>query len=212
VTAAVASILKEKGRLDALVNNAGYAQYGSAEEVSLEDAQRQFDVNVFGLMRMTQAVLPTMRRQRSGVIVNLSSAAGKISTPFAGWYSASKHAVEALSDALRAEVAPFAIRVVLIEPGAIRTEFDDIALSALHNASRIPDYQARAAAFDKLIQNSYRRAPGPSLIAQVVERALAAPRPRARYALPADSRLFILMRRLLSDSLFDRLLNSQIRA
>lgn len=211
VKTAVQRIMAHSGRLDVLVNNAGYALYGAAEEVSLKDAEYQMNVNVLGLMRVTQAVLPIMRKQRSGVIVNLSSVAGKVSTPFAGWYSASKHAVEALSDALRLEVRPLGIRVVLIEPGSIKTEFGDIALGALHKASNIDDYKPMAASFDTLIQNSFRSAPGPEIIARTIHHAVVSGSGRVRYALPNDSRMFIFLRWLLSDRLFDALLASQIR-
>jgi NADP-dependent 3-hydroxy acid dehydrogenase YdfG len=204
-------ILFSRGRIDVLVNNAGYALYGAGEEVSIEDAASQMDVNVLGLMRVTRAVLPAMRRQRSGVIVNLSSVAGKVSTPFAGWYAASKHAVEALSDALRLEVKPMGIRVVLIEPGSIKTEFGDLALTELRRASTISDYHPMAASFDRLITNSFRNAPGPDIIAKTIHRAITSRRGRSRYALPADSRMFIFLRWLLSDRLFDALLGSQIR-
>jgi NADP-dependent 3-hydroxy acid dehydrogenase YdfG len=211
VKAAIQKIVAEKGRLDTLVNNAGYAVYGSGEEVSLQDARYQLEVNVIGLMRVTQSVLPIMRRQRSGTIINMSSAAGKVSTPFAGWYSASKHAVEALSDALRMEVQPFGIRVVLIEPSAIKTEFDDIALGELRKASKIADYQSMASSFNKLIENSFRSAPGPEIIATTIHQAMMSSSPRSRYAVPNASRIFIFLRWLLSDNLFDGMLSSQIR-
>jgi NAD(P)-dependent dehydrogenase (short-subunit alcohol dehydrogenase family) len=211
IRAAVAHIKQRKGRLDVLVNNAGYALYGVLEEVTPEDVHQQFDVNVFGLMSMTQAVLPLMREQRSGIIVNLSSVAGKVSTPFAGWYSASKHAVEALSDALRAEVAPFGIQVVMMQPGSIKTEFGDIALNELQKASNLPAYRQTAAAFEKLIRNSYRNAPGPEVVAETIYRAIAGGQPRTRYAFPNDSRLFIFLRKWLPDRMFDRLLSAQMR-
>ncbi|MDX2163370.1 MAG: oxidoreductase [bacterium] len=212
VKRAIQHILSSKGRIDVLVNNAGYALYGAVEEVSLEDAAYQLNVNVLGLMRVTQAVLPIMRQQRTGIIVNLSSVAGKVSTPFAGWYAASKHAVEALSDALRLEVKRLGIRVVIIEPGSIKTEFGDIALRELHKASTIDDYVPMAASFDKLISNSFRNAPGPDIIAKAIHKAVISQGQHARYALPNDSRMFIFLRRLLSDRVFDALLGSQIRA
>lgn len=118
------SIVSRFGHLDVLINNAGFWLYGTQEEVSIPEAKRQFDVNVFGMACVTQQVLPYLRAQNSGTIINISSVAGGVSTPFAGWYAASKHAVEAMSDALRAEVKSFGIKVVVIQPGAIKTNFD----------------------------------------------------------------------------------------
>ena len=125
--AGVEQIVAETGRIDVLVNNAGYGSYGAIEDVPLDEARRQFDVNVFGAMRLTQLVLPHMRAQRSGTVVNISSMGGKIHTPLGGWYHGTKFAVEALSDCLRLEVKPFGIDVVVIEPGGIRTEWGEIA-------------------------------------------------------------------------------------
>src|SRR6266511_2515234 len=124
---AVASVLAEAGHVDALVNNAGYGQYGAAEDVTAEEWRRQFDVNLFGAIEAARAVLPAMREKRRGTIVNVSSVAGKIAIPFAAPYCASKHALEAFSDALRVEVAPFGIRVAVIEAGPIETRFGDRA-------------------------------------------------------------------------------------
>src|ERR1700754_928544 len=127
MTGGVKRIIAEAGRLDVLVNNAGYGSYGALEDVSLDEARRQFDVNVFGLARLTQLALPHMRAQRSGYVVNVSSIGGKMYEPLGGWYHPTKFAVEALSDSLRMELKPFGIHVVVIEPGAIRTEWGGIA-------------------------------------------------------------------------------------
>ncbi|HXM76193.1 MAG TPA: SDR family oxidoreductase, partial [Thermoanaerobaculia bacterium] len=127
ISEAVATALAEAGRIDALVNNAGYGQYGAVEDVRVEDWRAQFEVNVFGAIAMIQAVLPSMRAAGSGTIVNVSSVVGKIAIPFAAPYGASKHALEAISDALRVEVAGFNVRVVLVEPGPIATKFGDRA-------------------------------------------------------------------------------------
>jgi NADP-dependent 3-hydroxy acid dehydrogenase YdfG len=209
ITFVLQHIIEQTGRLDVLINNAGYALYGVLEEVSPMDARRQFDVNVFGMMQLTQAVLPIMRQQHGGTIINLSSVAGKIATPMAGWYCASKHAVEALSDALRMEVAPLGIKVILIEPGSIKTEFGDIALNELSKASQIDAYKRMATAFNNRIQQAYRTAPGPEIVAETIHKALQAHHPNPRYAFPNDSRLFILLRRLLSDRLLDSLFRTQ---
>ncbi len=211
IEVAIEHIKASQERIDVLVNAAGYALYGALEEVASEKAQHEFEVNVFGLMRVTQALLPLMRQQRSGRIINLSSVAGKFVTPFAGWYNASKFAVEALSDALRNEVASFGIQVVVVEPGAIKSEFADIALGGLQDASNLAEYRGMSRSFAKLVSNSYRNAPGPDIVAKAIFKAITARHPSARYALPADSSLLITLRRLLSDRMIDSLLRSQIK-
>ncbi|MBA3823102.1 MAG: SDR family NAD(P)-dependent oxidoreductase [Ktedonobacterales bacterium] len=203
--------MQREKRLDVLINGAGYGLYGTLEEVSLTQARHEFAVNVFGLAAMTQQVLPLMRAQRSGRIINLSSVAGKVSTPLAGWYAASKHAVEALSDALRLEVAHVGIQVVLIEPGAIKTEFDGVALDSLDAVQRPEEYRTLAASFTQLLRNSYQRASGPAVVARVIGQAVAARHPRARYALPLDSRAFIALKRWARETNLDRILLSQMR-
>jgi NAD(P)-dependent dehydrogenase (short-subunit alcohol dehydrogenase family) len=211
ITAAIAEIINQSGRIDLLINNAGYGQYGILEEVSAEEAQRQFDVNVFGLMRVTRAVLPIMRAQKSGRIINMSSVAGRVSTPLGGWYSASKHAVEALSDALRLEMAPFGIKVVVIQPGAIKTSFDDVALNELTRTARIEAYRPMAQAFKRLVEGSYARAPGPELGAKAIVRAATDRRPPLRIVLPNDSRALIALKRLFGDGFLDWAVSTQLR-
>ncbi|NJM05707.1 SDR family NAD(P)-dependent oxidoreductase [Candidatus Gracilibacteria bacterium] len=211
VVAAVGHVITQAGRIDALVNNAGYGQYGVLEDVDLADAQRQFDSNVFGLIRLTKAVLPTMRQQRSGRIINISSVAGRVATPMAGWYSASKHAVEALSDALRLEMQAFNVQVIVIQPGAIKTGFDSIAVQELERTTRTAAYRPMITAFSRLITNSYQRAPGPEIVAAAIVRACVANKPPARITLPSHSHLLIGLKQLLGDGLFDRLLRSQLR-
>jgi NAD(P)-dependent dehydrogenase (short-subunit alcohol dehydrogenase family) len=211
VAAAVQTVLDTAGRIDLLVNNAGYGQYGSVEDVGLADAQRQFDVNVFGVARVTRAVLPVMRQQRGGRIVIVSSVAGRLATPFAGWYSASKHAVEALSDALRLEAAPFGIQVTVVQPAAIKTGFDTVALDELARTTQIAAYQPMAAAFRKLVESSYARAPGPEVVAEAIMRVATTRRAPARIAVPGEARALLLLKRLLSDRLFDRLVGAQLR-
>jgi NADP-dependent 3-hydroxy acid dehydrogenase YdfG len=207
VTNAINHIIERVGRIDVLVNNAGYGLYGILEEVPHEEAQRQFDVNVFGLMTMTRAVIPIMRKQGSGRIINISSVAGKMVTPVAGWYAASKHAVEALSDALRIEVAPFGVKVVVIEPGAIRTEFEDTAVKELEATHHMDVYKRMAEKFRTVIQNSYKRAPSVEIVVRTIAKSITLTNPRARYALPMESRIFILVRRLAGDRMMDGLLS-----
>jgi len=147
--AGVERILAETGRIDVLVNNAGYGSYGAIEDVPMDEARRQFEVNVFGLARLAQLVLPHMRELRSGTIVNISSMGGKIYTPLGGWYHGTKFAVEALSDCLRIETKPFGINVVVIEPGGIKTEWGEIAADGLRKMSGTGPYSDQAAAMAK---------------------------------------------------------------
>jgi NAD(P)-dependent dehydrogenase (short-subunit alcohol dehydrogenase family) len=148
MTAAVKTVMQETGRIDVLINNAGYGSYGALEDVPPEEAHRQFDVNLFGLARLTQLVLPAMRAQRSGRIVNVSSIAGKFGEPFGSWYHATKFAVEGLSDSLRMELHPFGIDVVVIQPGAIHTEWANIAHYSLIKYSGNGPYGHRACEHD----------------------------------------------------------------
>jgi len=203
--AGVDRIVGETGRIDVLVNNAGYGSYGAIEDVPLDEARRQFDVNVFGAMRLTQLVLPHMREQRSGTVVIISSMGGKIHTPLGGWYHGTKFAVEALSDCLRLEVKPFGIDVVVIEPGGIRTEWGQIAADALMKASGSGAYAAQAKAMARSLgadANSSRNSP-PTVIADAIGKAVTAGRPKTRYAVGFAARPLIGLRRVLPDRAFD---------
>jgi NADP-dependent 3-hydroxy acid dehydrogenase YdfG len=206
MTAFVSTVLAECGQVDVLVNNAGYGSYGSIEDVSLDEARRQFDVNVFGLARMTQLVLPHMRARKSGYIVNISSMGGRIWEPLGGWYHATKFAVEGLSDSLRAEVSPFGIKVVVIQPGSIRTEWGRIAAEKLESTSRETAYAKQARLVSRGLRSSdtSRLASEPVVVADVVVRAVSRRRPRTRYPVGGGARLFLLMERVLPDRGFDR--------
>lgn len=206
---AVEHIRASKGRLDILVNNAGYGLYGTVEGLTQEQVRRAFDVNVFGLGQMTQAVLPLMRAQKSGTIVNMSSVVGKVSTPVLGWYAATKHAVEGLTDALRLEVKPFGIKVVLIEPGSIDTGFEDVAMATLEKSDDPAVYHEMRVSFAKIIRNGYENAPGPEVVVDQVYKAITANNPKARYAAGRDAKMFITMKGLLNDGLFDRMVAMQ---
>ena len=187
--------MRRFGRIDVLVNNAGYALRGALEEVPVEDAQALFDVNVFGVLRMIRTVVPQMRRQGSGRIITISSIAGKCSTPGSGTYSATKFAVEALSDALRWELAPFGIQVVIIEPGSIDTPFDATAQAhartILANASS--PYHALYERSAAVAASMRRREAGPEAVAKVIQQAIEAARPKRRYlvAIPFSGRLVL---------------------
>lgn len=207
IVAAVRSVLDESGRLDALVNNAGYGAYGALEEVPLEEGRRQFEVNLFGLARLIQLALPTMRAQGSGRIVNVTSIGGKIHEPMGSWYHATKFAVEGLSDCLRMELEPFGIDVVVVEPGAIRTEWSGIARRSLLETSGEGPYAEQARLAAALLAGADRgQGSPPEVVAEAVAAALRARRPRTRYVVGGGAKPLVAMRRLLSDRSFDRLM------
>ncbi|MBI5743671.1 MAG: SDR family NAD(P)-dependent oxidoreductase [Elusimicrobia bacterium] len=213
VKAAVELVLRDAGRLDALVNNAGYGAHGTAEEVPLAEARRQFDVNLFGPARLTQLLLPHMRAAGGGTIINISSIAGKLGMPTGGWYHASKHALEAWSDALRLETAQFGIRVVLVEPGPIKTEWDDTALVNLRKYSGSGPYAPMVGRIIEKFRAGYRGgAPGPQAVAQVILKALEARSPAARYAVPFKAAAMLLVKRLTPDALYDWVIRTALKA
>lgn len=201
----VEGIVATTGRIDVLVNNAGYGSYGAIEDVSPNEARRQFDVNVFGAMRMAQLVLPSMRERRTGTIINVSSMGGRIYLPLGGWYHATKFAIEALSDCMRIEVAPHGIQVVVIEPGAIRTEWSGIAADSLDATSGFGAYAHLAATVSQAMRadDLARRSSPPSLIANVIVNAAQSRRPRTRYVAGYLARPLIALRSLLPDRWFD---------
>jgi NAD(P)-dependent dehydrogenase (short-subunit alcohol dehydrogenase family) len=213
LAAFVEDVVAESGRVDVLVNNAGYGSYGSVEDVPMAEARRQFDVNVFGLARLTQLVLPHMRRQGGGYVVNVSSVGGKIYEPLGGWYHATKFAVEGLSDSMRLELAPFGIHVVVIQPGAIRTEWADIAADGLRERSAGTAYADQATQVGGVLgraENPRLTSPA-SVVADAVARAVQARRPRTRYAVGRGARPVLVARRLLRDRTFDRLVTTTFR-
>lgn len=206
---AVERTLQQFGRIDILVNNAGYALRGALEEVPVEKVQQMFDVNVFGVLNMIRAVAPHMRKQGSGRIVNISSIAGKVSTPVNGSYSATKFALEALSDALRVELAPFGIHVISIEPGAIKTNFDETAQahaqSILSNANS--PYQPLYQKSNEFAASMRKQEFEPEVVSQVIQQAIESPRPKARYLAGVNlpGRLVIYLRDLVWDMVLKRM-------
>ncbi|WP_077035200.1 oxidoreductase [Pelomonas sp. KK5] len=207
---AVTRILDEQGRIDVLINNAGYGQYGALEDVPVAEGRRQMETNLIGLARLTQLCLPTMRAQGRGRILNISSIGGKLATPLGGWYHASKFALEGYSDALRNEVRRFGIDVVVIEPGGIASEWSGIATQEAEKHSGTGAYASFVKKFGAL-QQDQRKLPGPRVISDLVVRALRARRPRARYHGGFLAGPMLLLRGLLSDRLFDRLISSAFR-
>ena len=204
----VAKIIAETGRIDVLVNNAGYGSYGAIEDVPIDEGRRQFEVNVFGAMALVQLVVPHMREQKSGTIVNITSMGGKIYTPLGGWYHGTKFALEALSDCLRLELAPFGIDVVVIEPGGIATEWGGIAADHLDESSKGSAYKRQADAVAKSLRseaNANRNSP-PSVISDAIGKAVTAGRPKTRYAVGFGAKPLIAAGSILSDRQFDALI------
>lgn len=205
---AVDSILETEGRLDVLINNAGTGVYGPVETVSLERAREQFEVNLFGLARLTQLILPAMREQGSGKIVNLSSVGGKSYTPLGAWYHASKHALEAWSDCLRFETRPFGIDVIIIEPGAIQTEFSGNLVEPMLKCSSGTPYETMASSMARATERTFQsgKATPPEKVAGVIRKAILAHRPKTRYVTGHLGRTILTARKILPDRLFDWLI------
>jgi NAD(P)-dependent dehydrogenase (short-subunit alcohol dehydrogenase family) len=218
--AAAVERVESAGPIGALVNNAGYSQSGAVETLTMESLRAQFETNVFGLVRMCQLVLPGMRRAGAGRIVNISSMGGKMTFPGGGAYHGSKHAVEAISDALRFEVRGFGVDVVVVEPGLIKTRFGETAASSLSDAdaTAAPDSDDPYAGFNAAVgaatvgayQGPLARLGGePDAVAKVIFKALEARRPRPRYKVTPSAHLIMAQRRLLTDRAWDAFLSSQ---
>lgn len=196
-------IVTETGRIDVLVNNAGYGSYGSLEEMPMSEARRQVEVNVFALARLTQLVIPLMRDRRSGTIINVSSMGGTFGEPLGAWYHATKFAVEGLSDSIRLELAPFGIDVVVIQPGAIRTEWGGIAAAGVLDRSGDGPYAAQARRTAKVLGSGEGTGSSPDVVANAIARAVGARRPCARYAIGAGAKPMVLAARLLPTRAMD---------
>ena len=201
-------IIAESGRIDVLVNNAGYGSYGAVEDVPLDEARAQFDVNVFGAVRLIQLALPHMRSQRSGTIINITSVGGKIHTPLGAWYHGTKFALEAISDCLRLEVQPFGIDVVVIEPGGIKTEWASIAADKLRQSSGQGPYavQVNAMALTMAGEAAVKRQSPPHIVADTIAKVVTAAKPKTRYAIGFGAKPMICMRSILSDRAFDSMM------
>jgi NAD(P)-dependent dehydrogenase (short-subunit alcohol dehydrogenase family) len=209
---AVGMVLDQQGRIDVLVNNAGFGLYGAAEDVPMEQARYQLEVNLFGPARLVQLVLPHMRERRSGRIVNVSSMGGEIAFPLGAWYHASKHALEAYSDALRQEVKRFGVDVVLIQPGLIRTEFGDVTSNGVRELSGHGAYRDQAEALARsteAIYGEHSRASDPSVVAAAIRKAVETARPRPRYPVGYMARPLLALNRVLPARVFDRIATSQ---
>ncbi|HEY7632981.1 MAG TPA: oxidoreductase [Thermoleophilaceae bacterium] len=211
--AAVEQVVSEQGAVGALVNNAGYSQSGALESVPMADFRKQFETNVFGLLRMCQLVLPGMRAQGDGRIVNISSMGGRLTFPGGGAYHATKYSVEALSDVMRFEVSGFGIHVVLIEPGLIRTQFGEAAvgsMSGIESDGPYADFNSRVAAATAGVYEGpmARLGAGPDAVARAIEKAISKRKPKARYPVTASARLMIAQHAILPDRAWDSLMGT----
>lgn len=183
INEAVETLIKTEGRIDVLVNNAGYGSYGAIEDVSIEEARKQFDVNIFGVAMLTKKVLPHMRSQHSGTIINVASMGGRLTTYFGAWYHATKYALEAFSDALRMETKGFGIQVSIIEPGGIKTPWGFIAADLLEESAKGGAYEAEATKTAEGMRKQYtgNMMSKPVVIAKAISRAVNSRRPKTRY-------------------------------
>ena len=204
----VRQVLEAEGCIDVLVNNAGYGYFGAIENVSMEEARRQVEVNVFGLARLCQLVLPSMRAQHSGRIVNLSSVAGRTVILFGGWYHVTKYSVEALSDAMRMELKPFGIDVVKIEPGAIKTDWGLIAADHLKESSEGTAYEVTGRQWADAMRWGYssRYLSSPRVITRAIIRAIESRHPRTRYCTGRFARLMLFSHNVLPPRWWDALM------
>ena len=210
MVAGINRIVVDQGRIDVLVNNAGYGSYGAVEDVPIDEARRQFEVNVFGLARLTQLVTPTMRDQGAGRIINVSSIGGKFYEPLGAWYHSTKFAVEGLSDSLRLELKPFGIDVVVIQPGGIKTEWGGIAVENMQKTSGGGAYKEQVRQLSGLFSQA-ERGSEPKVIADVIVKVAQARRPRTRYAAGFGARPILFARRVLSDRAFDAVFLGALR-
>ena len=212
IQAVVNQITTEHGGVDILVNNAGFGMYGAMEDTTIEDARYQFEVNLFGLARLTQLLLPKMREQKSGKIINISSIGGKIYTPLGSWYYATKHALEAWSDCLRIELKAFNIDVVIIEPGIIKTEFADVMIEPMLKRSGNTLYSKLAHKLAEATKNSYETnsASEPEVIADLILKAIEAKKPKTRYAGGSLATPLLFIRKWGGDRTFDWILGKMM--
>ena len=209
----VNQIVKEQNRIDVLINNAGYGLWGAVETISIAEAKRQFDVNIFGLAYLTKKIIPLMRKQKSGKIINMSSMGGKVYTPFGAWYHATKYALEGWSDCLRMELKNFGIHVILIEPGVIKTEFQDVMMDSTVERSIGTPYEKKLRALKKATQEMYARGIGspPSTITKLIIKAINSNNPQRRYVGGLFAKPMLLIKKWFGDKIYEKAIMSQIK-
>ena len=209
----VNQIIKEQKRIDILINNAGYGLWGAVETISIAEAKRQFDVNIFGLAYLTKKIIPLMRKQKSGKIINMSSMGGKVYTPFGAWYHATKYALEGWSDCLRIELKSFGIDVILIEPGVIKTEFQDVMMDSTVERSIGTPYEKKLKALEKATQEMYERGIGspPSTITKLIVKAINSHHPKRRYVGGLFAKPMLFIKKWFGDKMYEKAIMSQIK-
>ena len=214
IQACIEQVMQAEGHIDVLINNAGYGSYGAIEDITIEEAKRQLEVNLFGLANLTKQVLPIMRQQKSGTIINISSMGGRVSTLFGGWYHASKYALEGFSDCLRMEVAAFGIDVVLIEPGGVKTDWGMIAADHLADSSKGGAYENQALKTSANMKRQYssNMLSNPNIIAKTIAKTIAkaikSRRPKTRYLIGFGAKPIVFMKTILPDRLYDKIMRN----
>ena len=206
----VNKILKEEGRIDALLSNAGYGSYGMVENISLEEIKYQYEVNVFGTARLLKAILPSMRKQKSGRIILTTSLVSNISMVGLGWYASTKHALRAVGVALRQEVKDLGIEVVMIEPGGVKTEFADVALAALNKVEHASDYQNKVNAFKNYIRKFNEKSPNAKSTVDCIYKAITEDKPQAIYRTTLDAKFLPTIKNIVGEKVYDKIVKSQI--
>ncbi len=209
VMAAVKTIQMQSSGVDILINNAGFGMYGAMEDTTIEDARYQFEVNLFGTARLTQLLLPSMRAKRAGKIINISSMGGKVYTPLGSWYHATKHALEGWSDCLRIELSQFNINVVVIEPGAIKTEFANVMVEPMLERSGSGPYANIANSLAKVTNDSMNGgASDPQVITNLILKAIRARKPKTRYVAGQYAKPMMFIRKWFGDRVYDKMIMS----
>lgn len=211
LVACVEQIVIEAGSVDILINNAGSGYYGALEDMSISDAKYQMEVNLFGVARLIQLVLPSMRKNKFGKIVNISSVGGKITLPMGGWYHASKFAIEGLSDALRKEVKSFGIDVIVVEPGGTKSEMVGLGTDYMMKVSGKTAYRQLAKGVGKMYAKIEKDAAEPIVIAKLIKEGIETNNPKTRYVGASGAKLMLFFRKVLSDKLFDNMVMSQMK-
>ena len=210
IKSAIDTIIGNEGRIDVLINNAGYGSYGAIEDIEISEAKMQFEVNLFGLARLVQLVLPHMRKQKSGRIINVSSMGGRLTTYFGAWYHATKYALEAFSDALRMEVSDFGIDVSIIEPGGIKTEWGIIAADKLANSAKNGAYEKEALKTAEGMKKQYsgNMLSNPIVITKAISKAVNSRRPKARYLIGFMAKPLVFLHTILPARVFDKIMKN----
>ena len=209
----VNQIINEQNRIDVLINNAGYGLWGAVETISIDEAKRQFDVNIFGLAYLTKKIIPINEKKKSGKIINMSSMGGKVYTPFGAWYHATKYALEGWSDCLRIELKSFGIDVILIEPGVIKTEFQDVMMDSTVERSIGTPYEKKLKALEKATQEMYARGIGspPSTITKLIIKAINSHNPKRRYVGGLFAKPMLFIKKWFGDKMYEKAIMSQIK-